>query len=116
MDIRFIARPADGRSGHDGLLDHARQRLRLRLRHRTERVAHVSVRLGDSGSLRGLRDTYCVMRVQLRDVPAATVVDIGADACHTIDRATDRVGQLVEALLSVADGRRPASAGSEAAA
>jgi len=50
------------------------------------------------------------MRVQLRGAPAATAVDIGADAYDTIDRAADRVGQLVEELLSVADGQRPPTA------
>jgi len=50
------------------------------------------------------------MRVQLREAPAATAVDIGADAYDTIDRAADRVGQLVEELLSVADGQRPPTA------
>jgi hypothetical protein len=110
MDIRFVAHAASGQSIHKGLADHARLRLQFRLRHRSERLAYVSVRLGDTRSGRGRQEAYCVMQIQLRDAPAATVVDIGADAYDTIDRATDRVAQLVEELLSVAEGRRLPSA------
>lgn len=106
MDIRFIARTADGRIGHDSLADHARRRLQLRLMRHSDRVAHVSVRIGGPGSYRGRQDTYCVMQVQVRGTPAATVVDIGANAYDTIDRTADRVGRLVEEQLRVADGRR----------
>jgi hypothetical protein len=109
MDIRFTARTAVGRGALDRLADHACRRLHFRLRHRSDRIARVWVRFGDTGSRRGLRDTYCVMQVQLRDAPAATVMHIGVDAYDTIDRATDRVGQLVEQLLSLADVRRPPS-------
>ena len=99
MDIRFFARTADGRSGPAGLAEHARRRVQQRLRHRSERVAHVWVRFGDTASARGCRDTYCVMQVQLHGAAAATVVDIGADVHGTIDRAADRLGQLVEEQL-----------------
>jgi len=110
MDIRFIAHGTSGRGVPERLADHARFRLRFRLRHRSERLAHLSVGLGFAGRGPDGQEAYCVMQVQLRDVPAATVVEIGADAYDTIDRATDRVGQLVEEMLSVADGRRPPSA------
>ena len=103
MDIRFIARPADGRSGHYSLADHARRQLQVRLMHRSDRVAYVSVRIGGTGSR---QDMYCVMQVQVRGAPAGTVVDIGADAYDTIDRTADRVGRLVEEQLRFADGRR----------
>lgn len=110
MDIRFNARAASGQSGHGRLMEHARRRLLVHLRHCSDRVAHVSVRLGDTGSRRGRRDTYCLMRVQVRGAPAATVVDIGADAYDTIDRAAGRAGRLAEEQLRVAGGRRPSSA------
>jgi hypothetical protein len=116
MDIRFFAREAEDQSGHDGLVEHALRRLHFRLRHRSDRVAHVSVRFGDTGSRRGRRDSFCVMRVQLRGAPAATVVDIGADAYDTIDRAVDRVGRLADEQLREADRRRPWSASSAAMA
>ena len=90
MDIRFVARTADGRIDHDSLADHARRRLQFRLMRRSDRVAHVSVRIGGPGSYRGRQDTYCVMQVQVRGTPAATVVDIGANAYDTIDRTLDR--------------------------
>ncbi len=110
MDIRFVAHAASSQRIHDGLADHARRRLQFRLRHRSERLAHISVRLGDTRSGLDRQEAYCIMQIQLRDVPAATVVDIGADAYDTIDRAADRVAQLVEELLNVADGRRLPSA------
>jgi len=110
MDIRFVDHPVSGQGIHERLADHARRRLQFRLRHRSERLAYVSVRLGDTRSGLDRQEAYCVLQIQLRDAPAATVVDIGADAYDTIDRATDRVAQLVEELLSVADGRRQPSA------
>jgi len=106
MDIRLIDRTGPGRGG---LADHAHRRLSFLLRHCSERIAHVSVRLGDTGSRRGHRDMYCVMQLQLRGARAATVVDIGADAHVTIDRAADRVSRLAGAQLRLADEhcRRP---------
>lgn len=67
--------------------------------HRRDQVDHIAVRLGDTGSRKGFQDSYCVLRVQMRGFPASTVVDVGADAFATIDRAADRVGHLVEAQL-----------------
>lgn len=116
MDIRFTGAAAQSPGGHDGLVEHARRRLDFRLRHRSERVAHVSVRFGATGSRRGRRDTYCVMRVQLRGAPAATVVDIGADLHDTIDRAADRIGRLADERLREADGKRMPPVGSAAMA
>lgn len=102
MDIRLIASTD---LGHAGLADHAQRRLSYRLAHRRERIAHVSVKLGDTGSRRGFRDVYCVMQVQLRGARAATVVDIGADPLDTIDRTVDRVSRLAEEQLRQADER-----------
>lgn len=102
MDIRLINRTAQH---PDELAAHARRRLCFRLMHRSDRIAHVSVKLGDTGSRRGHHDTYCVMCVQLRGAPAATVVDIGPDVHGTIDRAADRVSRLAEEQLRLADGR-----------
>lgn len=113
MDIRFLARAKVGQSVHDGVLGHARRRLQFRLGHRSDRVEHVLMRFGDTGSRRGHLDTYCVMRVQLRGAPAATVVDIGADVYDTIDRAADRVGRLAEEQLRDAAGRPPPPARTE---
>lgn len=106
MDIRFVSRAASGRSIQEELADHARCRLHVRLRHRSERLAHISVRLGVTRSGRGRQESHCVMQIQPRGAPSATVVDIGEDARDTIDRAADRVAHLVEELLGVADGRR----------
>jgi hypothetical protein len=110
MDIQFFARTAAGQSGDDGVVEHARRRLLFRLRHRSDRVAQVSVRFGTTRSRRGRQDSYCVMQVQLRGAPAATVVDIGADVYDTIDRAADRVGRLAEEQLRDADTGCPSPA------
>ncbi|ODV13448.1 MAG: hypothetical protein ABT20_02025 [Rubrivivax sp. SCN 70-15] len=116
MEIRFIAQAGRGRNGDAALADHARRRLHFRLMHRSDRVAHIAVRLGDTGGRRGRGDTYCVMQVQLRGAPAATVVDIGADAYDTVDRAADRVARLAELQLRGVDAARPPSAGAGAVA
>jgi hypothetical protein len=97
MEIRFQTR---GPGTHLALSEHARRRLELRLVHRKDTVAYIAVRLGDAARRRGHQDSYCVLRVQLRDLPATTVVDVGGNAYATIDRAVDRVGRLVEAQLN----------------
>ncbi|MCW5633261.1 MAG: hypothetical protein KIT17_07980 [Rubrivivax sp.] len=81
---------------------HARRRLLARLRHRGEYVHHVDVRLGPARRRSGVDDLYCLMRVQLRGAPAATVVDIGADPFETIDRAADRLQRLADQQLRAA--------------
>lgn len=103
MDIRFQNRGPDH---HPALSEHARRRLEFRLMHRKDDVVHLAVKLGDTGSRRGRQDSYCVVRVQLRDLPAATVVEVGGDPYSTIDRGVDRVGRLVEAQLNRAGAER----------
>lgn len=99
MDMRI---DDDPRASLETLHEHARRRLLARLRHRRDRVHHVDVRIGGcAGRRRGQGDLYCLMRVQLRGAPAATVVDIGADASATIGRAAERVRRLVEEQLRV---------------
>jgi hypothetical protein len=110
MDIRVIDRMGPG---HGGLADHVRRRLSYHLMHRSDHVVHVSVKIGDTGSLRGRHDIYCVMQVQLRGARAASVVDIGADAHATIDRAADRIGRLAEEQLRLADDHRTATSATE---
>lgn len=107
MDIRFVAHAARGQGVNERLADHARHRLQFRLRHRAERLAHVSVSVGDTRRDRDRQEAFCVMQIQVRNAPAATVVEVGADACDTIDRAADRAARLVEELLSVADAKQP---------
>ncbi|NUZ04618.1 hypothetical protein [Piscinibacter koreensis] len=109
MDIRFHI---DASRGAAALAEHARRRLHLRLLHRSDRVAYIAVKVGDTRSRRGHRDTYCAMRVELNGVPPARVVDVGTDAYGTIDRAVDRVGRLVETQLTTGagDGAGPGDA------
>ena len=104
MDIRFQNQGPDTLFA---LSEHARRRLEFRLMHRKDDVAHIAVKLGDTGSCRGRQDSYCVLRVQLRDLPAATVVEVGGrDAFATIGRGVDRVGRLVEAQLNDAGAEK----------
>ena len=100
MDIRFHDHEA---SRQAALCMHARQRLQHRLAHRSERIHHVEVRLGGTGSRRGHQDIYCLMRLQTVGAPATTVVDIGTDAFDTIDRAADRVARMADEQLRLAD-------------
>ena len=116
MEIRFISRTAQGGDLPEALADHARARLRLCLAPCADRVAHVSVRLGERRARRGRPDTYCVVQVQLRDAPAATAMSIGTDARDVVDRAADRVGPLaVQLLRHAGDAASPFAAGREAA-
>lgn len=101
MDIRLIDRRGQA---HDELAEHARRRLSYRLMHRSDRIGHVLVKLGETGGHRGQRDVYCLMQVQLHNAQSATVVDIGVDPHETIDRAADRVCRLTEEQLRLAQG------------
>ncbi len=111
MKIRFTAQASAGQGAPGELADRARRRLRLRLCRCSERVAHISVRFGENGQRSVRQDSYCVMQVQMHGALAATVVQIGADAYSTIDRAADRVGRLAEEQLRVATDAPPMSAG-----
>lgn len=114
MDIRVIDRTGQG---DGGLVDHARWRLSCRLGHRSDHLVFVSVGLGGTASPRGRHDMYCVMHVQPRGARSATVVDIGADALATIDRAAERVCRLTDAHLRLGDGgHRTAASAKEMAA
>ncbi len=97
MDIRILHQCEA--ASQAALSAHARQRLQYRLGQRSAHVRHVEVRLGSASSRHGRQDTYCLMRVQLDGAPAATVVDIGADAFDTIDRAAARVARMAEEQL-----------------
>ena len=99
MDIRFqnAAVRADVEAAA-----HARRCLQARMQHRSDRVDHIDVRLGDAAG-RGLdRDSYCIVQVKLHGTPAATVVDVGADVYTAIDRAADRGCRLAEEQIRLA--------------
>lgn len=106
MDIRFQTKDA---ANSQMVADHVRRRLNSRLRHRSDRVEHVEVRLGDTESRRVHHDMYCLMQVHLIGTPVATVIEVGTDMYATIDRAVDRVGRLTDAQLGPA-GAQPAGA------
>jgi hypothetical protein len=94
VDIRFqrATAPADA-----DLAAYARRCLLLRLQHRSNDVVRVDVELVDAASQVPRRDSYCIVRMQLQGLPAATVVDVSANVRMAIDRAADRAGLLTEA-------------------
>jgi hypothetical protein len=111
MKILFTNPATAGRGVPGELADHARRRLRMRLHRWGERIAHVSVRFGSTVARSARQDAYCVVQVQLRGAPAATVMHIGADAFGAIDRAVDRIGRLAEEQLRVATDAPPPPTG-----
>lgn len=96
MDIRILTATAFADAD---LAAHARGRLQLRLQHHGDRVDRVDVKLGGTPSRRHRHDSFCVVRLQLRGIPPATVVDVGGDAYGAVDRAADRVGRLAAEQL-----------------
>jgi hypothetical protein len=81
---------------------HARRCLQLRMQPCGDRLAHVEVALGDAGDSRAWQDSYCIVRVKLHGVPAATVVDVDADVYRAIDRAADRAWRVTREQLRLA--------------
>lgn len=107
MNIRF---QTGGPDALVALAERARRRLEFRLMHRKGHVACIAVKLGDTGGRRSRQDSYGVLRVQLCDLPAATVVDAGANANATTDRVVDRVGRLAAAQLHGTGAEKRSSA------
>jgi hypothetical protein len=95
MEIRVHAACARAAA----LADHARRRLLYVLRSRQHQVGQVEVRLGDTGSRRGLQEGYCKIQLRLVHAGVATVVDVGKDLYDAIDRAVDRAGRLAAERL-----------------
>lgn len=100
MDIRFQSErpPADVE-----LAAYARRCLLIRLQHRNDRVHHIDVELVDAAGRVPQRDSYCIVRMKLHGLPAATVVDVGADVHLAIDRAAHRAARLAEEQVRQAD-------------
>jgi hypothetical protein len=107
MDIRVRAR--DDRAD-EAVADHARRRLYYALMHRSDHVERVDVRFGGAAAPRRPQGRYCVIRVQLAGLPAATIVSIATSEREAIDGAADRAGGLVNGQI-LAAGRAIAGAG-----
>lgn len=97
MEIEF---QGEGFLNTAALADHARRRVHYVLSHHSDCIQRIVLRLGGTNSHRGHKDMYCLIQVHLVDALAATVIDIGADVHVVIDRATDRVGRMVDERLS----------------
>ncbi len=99
MDIRSqsATAPADVE-----LAAYAPRCLLLRLQHPSDRVVRINAELVDAAGLVPRRDSYRIVSVKLHGLPAATVVDVGADVHLVIDRA----GRLAEEQLQQADSPR----------
>ncbi|CAN5910531.1 hypothetical protein BH11PSE8_BH11PSE8_01220 [soil metagenome] len=90
VDIQSLGFPTT-----DALSGHAKRRLRFVLARHSDRIARVSMRLGDCNGPRGGMDKFCRVQVHLIDAPVAVIHDIGADLYEVIDRAADRAGRTV---------------------
>lgn len=90
VDIQSLGFPTT-----DAISDHAKRRLHFVLARHTDRIARVSMRLGDCNGPRGGVDKFCRVQVYLIDAPVAVIHDVGTDLYEVIDRAADRVGRTV---------------------
>ena len=79
----------------DALAQHAERRLRFALKHATDRVQNVTVRLADVNGPRGGVDKHCSVHVVLAGLPDIVTEDTEADMYIAINRAVDRVGRTV---------------------
>lgn len=86
------------------LTDHVRRRLGFALRPYSDRMQRVSVRVGDENGPRGGVDKFCRIHVHLIGAPVALTEDVGTDLYGAIDRAADRIGEVVGRRL---DRTRP---------
>lgn len=79
----------------DALAEHAQRRLRFALKHATDRVQQVTVRLADINGPRGGVDKRCSVRLVMNGIPDIVMEDTEADMYVAINRAVDRVGRTV---------------------
>jgi len=78
---------------------HARRRLGFGLTRHADRIARVTMRLGDENGPRGGPDKFCRLQVTLVDAPQVVIRDCGPDLYAVIDRASDRAGRAVAKQL-----------------
>lgn len=81
------------------LTHHARRRLGFGLTRHADRIARVTVRLGDENGPRGGPDKFCRLQVTLIDAPQVVIRDCGPDLYAVIDRASYRAGRAVAKQL-----------------
>lgn len=79
----------------DALADHTQRRLRFALKHATDRVQQVTVRLADINGPRGGVDKRCSVHLVMNGIPDIVTEDTEADMYVAINRAVDRVGRTV---------------------
>lgn len=77
------------------LTEHTERRLRFALKHATDRVQRVTVRLADVNGPRGGIDKRCCVHIVMSGVPDIVTEDTEADMYIAINRAIDRVGRTV---------------------
>ena len=79
----------------EALAEHTERRLRFALKHATDQVQHVTVRLADINGPRGGIDKKCSIHIVLAGLPDIVTEDTEADMYVAINRAVDRVGRTV---------------------
>jgi len=101
VDIRFQSAKARSDAG---LAAYARQCLLRQMQHRGDRVDRIDVGFVDAAGRMPPRDSYCIVRMKLHGLPAASVVVVGSDVQTAIGRAADRVGRLADEQLRQSAG------------
>lgn len=84
----------------NALVAHTERRLRFALKHATDRVQNVTVRLADINGPRGGIDKRCSVHIVLSGLPDIVSEDTEADMYLAINRAVDRVGRTVLRRMS----------------
>ncbi|HJV83927.1 MAG TPA: HPF/RaiA family ribosome-associated protein [Noviherbaspirillum sp.] len=88
VDVR-----AQGFELTNALMEHTERRLRFALKHATDQVRQVTVRLADINGPRGGIDKRCSVHLVLDGLPDIVAEDTEADMYVAINRAVDRVGR-----------------------
>ncbi len=83
----------------DWTADYVRTRLAFALGRFAPRLASVVVRIDDLNGPRGGEDTRCTIRVRMKGRDEFVVHDTATDARQCVDRAADRMQQLVARVV-----------------
>jgi ribosomal subunit interface protein len=84
----------------DGLRQHVAMRLGYALNHGRDTIMRIVVRLSDINGTRGGVDKCCGIEVRLKGAPALIVEETQADLYVAIDRASERIGRMLDRRLA----------------
>jgi ribosomal subunit interface protein len=84
----------------EALRAHVTRRLAYALNHGQDVVSRTSVRLTDVNGLRGGVDKSCAIEVRMKGAADLIVEDVQDDIYVAIDRASERIGRLLDRRLA----------------